>query len=234
MRTLSTLALATLVTALLHAPSWATGRATVILRPGSQAGSVTITIKDGIYRTGTRAPFDLRLTVPTGVARQLASAAGRGGLTVSTTNGYRGNMVRLIAGTGADAVILDRSRNSYPNGQAGVDGTIRVQYGLGTSTTALYYGRTRGAGAVDLGGGAFRGTSTVTRSGRPSLIDPTTLGVDTQAKLDGSTLRWYMKPVGTSNRTRSPASALRAFHQGDAAAKGVTAKPADLVISLGE
>jgi hypothetical protein len=221
--------------ALVLAASLAHAAPTVSIRRGTAAGSATITIKNAIFRA-TGAAYDLRVNVPIGVARELAKAAQKGKVIVSTDSGLRGNLVRIVAGSGKTAIVVDRIRQANVNGQAGVDGAIRVQYGLGMSGKAFYYGRTRGEGGVNLGKGTFRGSAGVTRSGIGSLIDPQTLAVDKGAKLDGSTLRWYVKPVGTANRTTDPRAALRSFMpypDGAHGVHGVTAKPAVLQIAAG-
>jgi hypothetical protein len=208
---------------------------TVSIRRGAEAGSATITVKDAIFRA-KGAAYNLRVNVPVGVARELAKAARAGQVIVSTDAGLRGNLVRIIAGSGKKAIVVDRMRAANVNGQPGVDGAIRVQYGIGASAKAVYYGRTRGEGAVNLGQGKFRGSAGVSRTGISSLIDPQTLATDRGGKLDGSTLRWYVKAVGTSNRTTAPRAALKVFMPYDGygdGVRGVTAKPALLQIAAG-
>jgi hypothetical protein len=216
---------------LLLVASWAHATPTVNIRRGTEAGSATITITNAIFRD--KNAYSLRINAPVGVAQELAKAARAGQVAVSTDVGWRGNLVRIIAGRGKQAIVVDRMRAAGVNGQPGVDGAIRVQYGLGSSARAFYYGRTRGQKAVNLGQGMFRGSAGVTRSGVAALIDPQTLAVDRGGKLDGSTLRWYVKAVGTANRTTDPRAALKALYPYGSNVRGVTAKPALLRIAAG-
>jgi len=93
-------------------------------RSKARPGDVTLKVQ-GAGRTQ-------RVTVPWKVAYDLAwKAKHGGGVKVSTArDGFTGNMLRLVAGQGKDAMIVDRMRRGGPNGQSGAS-ALRIQVGLG-------------------------------------------------------------------------------------------------------
>jgi hypothetical protein len=223
-----------LMTGLLLPTALATGLPKVQVRPG-KAGSAIISVSNA-YR-GKR---QLSMMVPIGVARQLVAAARKGGVTVSTSPDVQGPMLRVVAGMGDKAVVVARYHRAGRNGQNGASGVRTVQYGLGADARAFYVGRTRKA--VKTKGLQFRGSSTVTRYGWSTFINPSTLSATLRSAKSRS-LSWYWRPVGKRvGRVANPSTPLDGFNQGDfgktAGKKGgrvaVTAAPATLVDQLGK
>jgi hypothetical protein len=145
-----------------------------------------------------------RVTLPWGVAHKLAYAAnyGAGGLQVLTArDGFTGNMLRLVAGQGSEAVIVDRMRRSGANGQSGVS-AIRVQLGV-EKPWASFMGRTTIAGAK--GELQVIGRSGPARGGAYPM-DPFSLGLE-QRSAKGKI--WYYLP--TEKVTHDPNAPLRPF-----------------------
>jgi hypothetical protein len=204
----------------------------VQIRSGKK-GSAIISVS-GAYR-GKR----LRMMVPVGVARQLVAAARKGGVTVSTSPDVLGPMLRVVAGMGDKAVVVARYHRAGRNGQNGASGVRTVQYGLGADARAFYVGRTRKP--VESKGARFRGSSTVTRHGWSTFIDPGTLRA-TRREANDRSLSWYWRPVGQRvGRVTDPSVPLDGFNLGDfgnprgrkGGSVAVTASPATLINQLG-
>ena len=192
------------------------------VRVTMQAGKAKDTVVIKVENAG---PVQ-RVTVPWGVAQQLAFAARQqGGLMVSTAmDGFTGGMLRLVAGQAADnMIILDRMRRGGPNGQSGV-AALRFQRGLGAD--AFYIARTREGAMLDQHW--FVGRSSVSRRGAV-LLDPRSLHLNQRDTLDGMRALWYTRP--TNKVTTDPRAPLQPFAP-YGAAKGVTASRAELVVKV--
>jgi len=195
------------------------GQVTVSFHKSKGPGDVMLRIR-GAGRTQ-------RVTVPFKLAYDLAHKARHGGgLMVSTArDGFNGNMVRLVAGQGKDAIVLDRMRRAGPNGQSGAS-ALRLQVGLGKQPRAFFIGRT--VGVRQIGAHKMIGRSGPSRLGAYPMKQGD-LGLDTGAVADGKTLRWYFK--GTRNITTNPKAPLVSFapYGLPEGARPVTAKPARLI-----
>jgi len=145
------------------------------------------------------------MTVPAGVAKMFVDAAGRNlkDARISTSNTRNGLQVRLVAGKGKKAVVIDRTHYSGTNGEAGLycGGIVRVQKGVGPKAKAFFVGRTS---VTELDPKRFEvtGRSSVFRNGRSKAVDPKTLKPTSTisfspkvAKTRGGALSWLMRPT---------------------------------------
>lgn len=177
-------------------------------------GSVTLTVRG--------AGPTQRVTLPWKLAYDLAwRGKHQGGIKVSTArDGFTGNMLRLVAGSGKQQLIVDRMRRGGPNGQSGAS-ALRMQYGTGG--WAFHLGRTVATKQVDE-------RKVIGRSG-PSrrgayVMDPWSLMSRAHAA-DGKTLQWYF--ASTRKNTSDPSKPLVPFNPYGTGGKGVTARPVTLV-----
>jgi hypothetical protein len=189
-------------------------------RSKARPGDVTLKLQ-GAGRTQ-------RVTVPWKVAYDLAwKAKHNGGVKVTTArDGFTGNMLRLVAGEGKDAMIVDRMRRGGPNGQSGAS-ALRIQVGLGRYARAFHFGRTVAVGThKDFG--VLYGRSGPARKGMyPAKVGD--LSLDLKAWADGSTMRWYFKQ--TKKITTDPNAPLVSFAPYGLPKNSapVTAQPARLI-----
>ena len=154
-----------------------------------------------------------RVTMPRTMAQELARQATRGGLKVSTArDGFTGNMLRLVAGSGTQRMIVDRMRRGGPNGQSGAS-ALRMQVG----SLAFHIGRTT---VVRQG----KDGKVIGRSG-PSRNGAYLMGSGEAAGKGG--LKWYF--VRTGKKTTNVSAPLVPFNPYGTGSAGVTAQPARLV-----
>jgi len=186
-------------------PAAATADPVVRFGKVDRSGNVTLSVRG--------AGPTQRVTVPRTMARELAAQARRGGLRVSTArDGFTGNMLRLVAGSGRQAMIVDRMRRGGPNGQSGAS-ALRLQVG----GLAFHVGRTT---VVRPG----KGGKVIGRSG-PSRNGAYLMGSGEAAGKGG--LQWYF--VRTGKKTTNVAAPLVPFNPYGTGSAGVTAQPARIV-----
>lgn len=179
-----------------HLASAASGlNAQVSFRNVSQRkGTATMMVKGAYFgdNTGARKAGNLKIRIPLGLAKQIATAAKSGTVSISTGKNHMATALRVVAGSGKNAIILQRMKAGGFNGQPGSDGVFKVQYGLGTGAKAYWMGRT--VPREKLGPGLIRGSSSVSRTGTSTLINPTTLKRDVSGTQKAK-LQWYTKPA---------------------------------------
>ncbi|MCC6750618.1 MAG: hypothetical protein IT371_23355, partial [Deltaproteobacteria bacterium] len=150
----------------------------------------------------------LSFIVPVGVAEKLAKAATSGLKLFTAHDLWMGPQLRIVAGRGKSAVVVDRTSTGGENGQAGY-GVVRVQLGLGQSAKAFFVGRTRDGKNLGRGTFTYGSGDWLLTHGVASIIDPVSLAVNTGAALNGRDLQWYQK-VTTRKLTTNRAKALEA------------------------
>lgn len=203
---LSTLLATLMLTGSLVAAAKSPGPAAPHIRLASSGKhTARLTLDNAYFPSSRRGAVQLSMTLPAAVAARFAGAAKKGGVRVFTTKDMTGPQVRLIAGKGADTVIIDRTKRGDKNGQSG-SGDLRVQLGVGKGSRAFFVGKTS---RLSLLGDTLitGGSSRTVRSGVSSTINPTTLApVTPQAE---QKFNWWLKP--TSKRTTNLGAGLIAY-----------------------
>lgn len=180
-----TVPLALAVGAMGEASAAPTQAAEVTIRPHKKAGSAVVRLKGvvSLEHGGSTTRRDLSITLPEGVARELARRVPDG-LRVSATEPWGGlrcyAQLRVTAGKGDETLVVDR-----------YNGKIRVQFGVGKSARSYWIGQT--PNGFNLGQGTFIGSGGKAKQGA-TIIDPVTLSPDKTLEMNGRTKRWYATP----------------------------------------